>query len=354
MNRIPPINMDALIERLVTLLRTPSPTGDTGEALALIAGWLLALGLTPVFTKKGALTTTLPGRAEDAPRAVTGHVDTLGGIVTQIKPTGRLVFDRIGGYPYFAVNGEYCWVRTADGRTHTGTALLVKSSVHVHREPVRDKDWQKDEVEIRLDAPATTAEDVRRLGIEVGDFIAWDPRTTVTETGYVKSRHLDDKAGVAIMLEALSVLVHSGVAPAQRVTFHFSNFEEVGHGAAAGIPADVAELLAVDMGALGDGLQGNEHAASICAKDSGGPYDLGIRRRLVALAQTHDIPYRLDIYPYYGSDAEASLRAGGDHRIGLMGPGVDASHSFERTHRDALDASTRLLLAWLLAEGAQG
>jgi putative aminopeptidase FrvX len=138
--------------------------------------------------------------------------------------------------------------------------------------------------------------------------------------------------------------------PAQRTTFHFSNFEEFGHGAAAGIPDDVAELIAVDMGALGEGLQGNEHAVSICAKDSGGPYDLGIRRRLVALAQEHDIPYKLDIYPFYGSDAEAALRAGGDYRIGLMGPGVDASHSFERTHRDALDASTRLLLAYLLAD----
>ena len=132
------------------------------------------------------------------------------------------------------------------------------------------------------------------------------------------------------------------------VVYQYSNFEEVGHGASAGIPDDVAELIAVDMGALGEGLQGNEHAVSICAKNSGGPYDLGIRRRLVALAQAHGIPYKLDIYPFYGSDAEAALRAGGDCRIGLMGPGVDASHSFERTHRDALDASARLLLAYLL------
>ncbi len=348
MTTLPPVAMDDLVDRLTALLRTPSPTGDTQEALALVAGWLRELGLTPQFTRKGALTVTLPGKRDDAPRAVTGHVDTLGAIVTQIKPNGRLAFDRIGGYPLFAVNGEYCWVRTAQGRSPTGTALLVKSSVHVHREPVRDKEWRPDEVEIRLDAPVKSADEVRALGIEVGDLIAWDPRTAVTETGYVKSRHLDDKAGVAVMLAALRTVIASETTPAQRVTFHFSNFEEVGHGAAAGIPEDVAELVAVDMGALGEGLQGDEHSVSICAKDSGGPYDLALRRRLVSLAQAHAIPFKLDIYPFYGSDAEAALRAGGDYRIGLLGPGVDASHSFERTHRDALEASTRLLLAYLV------
>ena len=149
-------------------------------------------------------------------------MDTLGAIVTQIKPNGRLAFDRIGGYPLFAVNGEYCWVRTADGRTHTGTALLVKSSVHVHREPVRDKEWKADEMEIRLDDRTASAAETRALGIEVGDLIAWDPRTVVTDTGYVKSRHLDDKAGVAVMLAALRTLAESGLMPVQRTTFHFS------------------------------------------------------------------------------------------------------------------------------------
>ncbi len=348
MRPLPDIRPDLLIDRLEALLRTPSPTGDTAAALALVAGWMEEMGLAPVFTKKGALTVTIDGQSDAAPRAVTGHVDTLGAIVTQIKPNGRLTFDRLGGYPYYAVNGEYCWVFTADGSVHTGTAVLVKSSVHVHREQVRDREWKIDEMEIRLDARTTSADETRGLGIEVGDMVAWDPRTVVTPTGYVKSRHLDDKAGVAVMVAALQALIDGRVEPAQRTTFHFSDFEEVGHGAAAGVPADVAELVAVDMGALGEGLQGNEHAVSICAKDSGGPYDLGIRRRLATLAREYEVPYKLDIYPYYGSDAEAALRAGGDHRIGLFGPGIDASHSFERTHRDALEASTRLLLAYLL------
>ncbi len=350
MNSLPEFDLDTVVDWLVKLLRMPSPTGDTEAALALIAGWLRSLGLQPGFTRKGALVVTLAGRSDHQPRAVTAHVDTLGAIVKEIKPNGRLVFDRIGGYPFHSVNGEYCLIQTAAGRTYTGTALLVKSAVHVYREPVADKDWKSDEMEIRLDAVTASADETRGLGVAVGDMIAWDPRVTVTESGYIKSRHLDDKAGVAIMLGALQALLAGPVLPARSVTFHFSNYEEVGHGAAAGIPEDVSELIAIDMGALGQGQTGDEHAVSICAKDSGGPYDLGLRRRLVALAERHGLPYHVDIYPYYGSDAEATLHAGGDHRIGLFGPGVDASHAFERTHKDALAASTQLLLAYLLSD----
>jgi putative aminopeptidase FrvX len=279
-NTLPEIDLDTLVDWLVQLLRTPSPTGDTEAALAVVAGWLRSLGLQPASTRKGALVVNLNGRNNTSPRAVTGHVDTLGAIVKQIKPNGRLVFDRIGGYPYYSTNGEYCLIRTADGRLYTGTAVLVKSSVHVFREQVADKEWKADEVEIRLDAPVRNADDVRGLGLAVGDMIAWDPRISVTEAGYVKSRHLDDKAGVAVMLAALKAIVEGDVVPTQTVTFLFSNYEEVGHGAAAGIPSDVSELIAVDMGALGEGLTGSENAVSICAKDSGGPYDLGLRRRL--------------------------------------------------------------------------
>ena len=348
MTSLPTVDLDLITRQLVDLLCTPSPVGDTEDAMRLIAGWLREMGLSPGFTGKGAVVVTVGGGGTDAPRAITAHVDTLGAIVRAIKPNGRLAFDRIGGYPFHSVNGAFCQITTADGQVHTGTVVLVKSSVHVFRDPVQNKEWQGDEVEIRLDARTSGETETRALGIEVGDFVAWDPRATVTETGYIKSRHLDDKAGVAVMLGAIRALADHGLVPAQRTTFHFSNTEEVGHGGAAGIPADVAELLAIDMGALGGDLQGDEHSVSICVKDSAGPYDLGIRRRLVGLARTHDIPYKLDIYPHYGSDAQSALRAGGDFRTGLIGPGVDASHSHERTHQDALAASTRLLVAYLL------
>ncbi len=345
---LPSVNTDDVVARLAELLATPSPTGDTGRAIALLSAWLDQWGIRSERTGKGGLVVELAGETEEAPCAVTAHVDTLGAIVMRIKPNGRLGFARIGGYPYYSVNGEYCRIDTADGRTYSGTAVLVKSSVHVFREQVRDREWKDDEIEIRLDVPVDDAAAVRALGIDVGDVIAWDPRTTVTDTGYVKSRHLDDKAGVAILLGALHALTEAGLRPRKRTTFYFSNFEEVGYGAASGVPADVTELIAVDMGALGEGQQGDERSVSICAMDSGGPYDLSIRRKLMTLARRYEIPCRLDIYPHYGSDAEAALRAGGDYRIGLFGPGVDASHSFERTHRDALEASTRLLLAYLL------
>ncbi|HEX9118182.1 MAG TPA: M42 family metallopeptidase [Anaerolineae bacterium] len=350
MSDLPDFDLDLIVDWLVQLLNTPSPTGDTEAAQALVAGWLRGLGLQPAFTRKGAVVVTLAGRSDHQPRAVTAHVDTLGAIVKEIKSNGRLVFDRIGGYPFHTVNGEYCLIRTATDRVYTGTALLVKSAVHVYREPVAKKEWKAEEMEIRLDAATAGADETRALGIQVGDMIAWDPRVRVTEAGYIKSRHLDDKAGVAVMLGALQALLDSRAVPTQSVTFHFSNYEEVGHGAASGIPDDVSELISIDMGALGHGQSGDEHGVSICAKDSGGPYDLGLRRRLVALAEAHGLPYHVDIYPFYGSDAEATLRAGGDHRIGLFGPGVDASHAFERTHKEALAASARLLLAYLLSD----
>jgi putative aminopeptidase FrvX len=184
----------------------------------------------------------------------------------------------------------------------------------------------------------------------VGDFVSFDPRTTVTGSGFVKSRHLDDKAGVAIMLAVAKALVDAGLEPAQTTTFYVSPYEEVGHGAASGIPEGARELLVVDMGALGDGQNSDEYTVSICAKDSSGPYDLHVRRKLVALCQEHDIPYKVDVYPHYGSDGSAALRAGADLVVGLIGPGVDASHAFERTHQDSLLHTARLAAAYLLAD----
>ena len=181
----------------------------------------------------------------------------------------------------------------------------------------------------------------------MGDFVAFDPRVEVGPAGFIRSRHLDDKASVAAIVGAVSAMAAAGQQPAQRTTILFSVYEEVGHGAAAGIPADVVELLAVDMAAIGQGQTSDEFNVTICAKDSGGPYDYALRRRLAALAEAAGIPYKLDIYPFYGSDGEAYWRAGGDVRVGLIGPGVEASHNYERTHVDALERTARLLVQYL-------
>ena len=347
-----PIQIDTayLTDLLVRLLRTPSPTGNTGAAIAIAGEAFAELGLEARQTNKGALVAVLPGRSSTRPRALSGHVDTLGAMVKEIKSDGRLALTPIGGYVWQTVEGEYCEVETDGGQTYTGTVLAHKTAVHTYLRSEIAGARKDADMEIRLDERTTSAQETRALGIEVGDFVSFDPRAAVTESGFVKSRHLDDKAGVAIMIAVAKAIVDAGLQAAQTTHFYISPYEEVGHGASSGIPEEVKELLVVDMGALGDGQNSDEYTVSICAKDSSGPYDLGTRRRLVALCGEHEIPHKVDVYPHYGSDGSAALRAGADLVVGLIGPGVDASHAYERTHRDSLLHTARLAAAWILAE----
>ncbi|RMF49366.1 MAG: M20/M25/M40 family metallo-hydrolase, partial [Anaerolineae bacterium] len=256
---------------------------------------------------------------------------------------------RIGGYSWNTIEGEGCTVFTHTGKTFRGTVLLDKASGHVHGSALSETKRGPDTMEVRLDARTTSAEETRALGIEVGDFVAFDPRVE-TVNGFVRSRHLDDKACVANIIAAIHAMAQADLQPVQTTYFLFSNYEEVGHGAAAGLPADTSEILTVDMAAVGEGQTSDEFHASICVKDSGGPYHYGLNQRLRRLADTYDIPYKVDIYPYYGSDGEAAWRAGMDVAVSLIGPGVDASHNYERTHTEALLATTRWILAYLLNE----
>jgi putative aminopeptidase FrvX len=204
-------------------------------------------------------------------------------------------------------------------------------------------------MEIRLDARTSSEKETRELGINIGDFVAFDPRVEVTN-GFVRSRFLDDKACVAAIAAAIKSLAESGQNPAQDVTFLISNYEEVGHGAAAGIPSETQELVTVDMAAVGEGQESDEFHATLCLKDSGGPYHHGLSNKLRALAEASNIDYKTDTYPNYGSDGEAFWRAGGDVAVALIGPGIDASHNYERTHTDALVATTQWILAYLLSK----
>jgi putative aminopeptidase FrvX len=227
--------------------------------------------------------------------------------------------------------------------------MPVKASSHVHGDDAKNEKRNADTLEVRLDAMVSSAEDVEALGVQVGDFVYVDPRVELTD-GFIRSRFLDDKACVACMVGAMQALHQAGLAPAQRTTFHFSTYEEVGHGGAAGFPPDIVELLTLDMAAIGEGQSSDEFHTTICVKDSGGPYHLGFRRRLIGLAKKHEIPYKLDIYTYYASDGEALWHAGADVEVGLLGPGIDGSHSYERTHEDSLKSTTELLVAYLLSE----
>jgi putative aminopeptidase FrvX len=346
---IPPVNTEALLSFLAGLLNTPSPTGYTEEALAFTEQALAAIPEVSLSrTRKGALVIFLPGQQSNAPRALTAHVDTLGGMVKEIKSNGRLKLTKIGGFAWNTVENEGMTIFSAHGKQIRGSLLLAKASSHVHGALVNETKREDDVMEVRLDERVTSTEETRALGIEVGDFVAFDPRVELTH-GFVRSRHLDDKACVACLVAAIQALHAAGLKPVQDTYFLISNYEEVGHGAAAGIPPQVTELLTVDMAAIGDGQTSDEYHATLCVKDSGGPYHHGLSNRLRSLANEHQIPYKVDIYPFYGSDGEAFWRSGGDVAVALIGPGVDASHSYERTHLDALTGTTQWVLAYLLA-----
>jgi putative aminopeptidase FrvX len=350
MKTLPSITPETLLEFLTHLLNIPSPTGYTEQAIDFTRQ---TLGVIPALetrlTRKGALVARWPGRRHDAPRALTAHADTLGAMVKEIKPNGRLKLTKVGGFAWNTVEGEGCTVFTQAGAGVRGALLLTKASSHVHSQQVNELKREDDTLEVRLDARTSNAEQTRLLGIEVGDFVAFDPRVEVIN-GFVRSRHLDDKACVACVVAAVKTLSDAGLQPIQTTFLHISNYEEVGHGAAAGIPSEVAELVTVDMAAVGEGQASDEFHATLCVKDSGGPYHHGLSQRLRLLADSYDIAYKVDIYPYYGSDGEALWRAGGDLAVALIGPGVDASHNYERTHLDALVATTQWLMAYLLEE----
>jgi len=343
------IDTDYLTNFLVGLLNTPSPTGDAERGIAYTERALRTLGLETRRTVKGALLATLVGRSDSAPRAVTAHVDTLGAMVKEIKPNGRLALTQIGGYAWNAIEGEGVTVATEGQGTYQGSVQLNKASSHVHGAAVNETKREAGTLEVRVDARTGSAQDTRALGIAVGDFVYLDPRVE-TVNGFIRSRHLDDKACVACVLAAVKALQEAGEVPAQRTTIHVSNYEEVGHGAAGGFPPDIVELLTVDMAAIGDGQASDEFHCTLCVKDSGGPYHIDFNRKLRQLAAEKGIALRTDIYPYYGSDGEALWRAGADVRVALIGPGVDASHSYERTHLDALGDTARLIGYYLLSE----
>lgn len=350
---LPAVDADYLLEQTAALCRIPSPTGFTADALDHVAAEMDRLGLPVRRTVKGALVAALPGGDEGrGGRLLSAHVDTLGAMVKEITDEGRLKLSRIGGYDWSTIEGEYCVVHARGGTEQvTGTILTNKASSHVFGSELVELKRDEKSLEIRLDEPVRNADDVRALGIGVGDFVSFDPRTTVTASGFIKSRHLDDKACVAILLGVAKTLSESGAALAAPSWLFVSNFEEVGHGSSAGLPDGVEEMIAVDMAAVGKGQTSDEFATTVCVKDSSGPYDHGLSHRLIDLAAANGIDYRVDIYPDYASDVSQALRAGWDVRGALVGPGVDASHSFERLHRDSLRETARLLAAYLLDAG---
>lgn len=332
--------------RLVEILRDieaiPSPSGYTHEVIAHIQNIAVKAGLKADITNKGCL---LVANHPAPSIVVAGHVDTLGAMVSGIESDGTLAITKVGGLLLPTFEGSYVSIVTAAGKQFSGTLLLKNPAAHVNK-AAESTERKADSMHIRLDAETRSKADTQKLGIGIGDYILFDARFQYTDTGFIKSHFLDDKAGSAAMIDAMLTL---GAKELKKlpVAFFFSTYEEVGHGACAGLPHTAQEMLVVDMGVVGTDVEGDEYSVSICVKDSTGPYDYDFRCRLQSLAKAKKIPHQLDVFPFYGSDGSVALRAGYNLRVGLIGPGVSASHGMERTHIRGLMATRDLLLAYL-------
>ena len=337
---------DYIMDTAEKLLSIDSPTGYTARAADFVSSELTALGYHPEKTAKGGVLVKLAqGMDDTGGLLLEAHTDTLGGMVSQIKPDGRLAITRLGGMNPNNAEGENVRVVTKFSGVYEGTCQLINASIHVNGKYNEIKrDW--DAMEIVLDEEVKSREDAEKLGIRVGDFICFDPRTRLTGSGYIKSRFLDDKLSVAILLGFARYLRDCPETLNRSVWLHITVFEEVGHGGSASVPAGVTEALSVDMGCVGQGLSCTERQVSICVKDSGGPYSYEVVKALTAAAERAGADYALDVYPFYGSDVEATLQAGYDIAHGLIGPGVYASHGYERSHRDGAENTLRLLIAY--------
>ena len=342
--------LDETVSFLVELLNIPSPTGYHIEAMAFVRRAFEDMGfpgMTARMLPKGALTIMIQGNSAENQIGVTAHVDTLGLMVKEIKGNGALKTTNIGGIMWGGVEFENVTVRTHDNRRYRGTVTPNNPSTHVNTN-IGKQERNADTMEVRLDAKTCSAAETEALGIAVGDFIFTDPRVEVTETGFIRGRHIDNKAGVAVVYGALLALKDAGLRPAHTTHILIANYEEVGHGGAAGLPHDLTELLTIDMGALGDGQNGDEFSVSLCVKDSGGPYHFEMNNKLRRLAWENGIPLKPDIYPSYASDGTVYWRSGGQARVGLIGPGVASSHAYERTHKEAIEHCNHLIARYLV------
>ncbi|HHO56063.1 MAG TPA: M20/M25/M40 family metallo-hydrolase [Trueperaceae bacterium] len=337
-----------LFNTLIELLNIPSPTGFSYQAIDYVEAKLAELGIKASKTKKGALLWQLSSK-NNKQKTIASHIDTLGAVVKELKENGRLKLSQLGGYDWATIEGAEAKVHLYNGGIITGTVVNEKQSTHVFGSELHELKRTQKVIELRLDAKTDDEIMTEALGVEVGNIVSFDSKALITESGFVKGRHLDNKAAVAICLAVSKLIVENGLEPKATINFYVSNYEEVGHGAATGIPADTDELLCIDMAAVGEGQTSKEDKVTLCVKDSSGPYDYKFNQELRDLAKANEIDLKNDVYPFYGSDASAAWRAGGDFRAALIGPGVDASHAYERSHQDAIIDTAKLVLAYILA-----
>lgn len=336
--------LDYIIKTIEDLVNIPSPSGFTKEVMEFVKKEAEGFGFECEYSNRGGLMISVDGKL-DVTLGLSAHVDTLGAMVRSITAEGMLKFTMVGGYMMQSVEGSYCNIHTRDNRTYTGTILSKSPSVHSYDEASKLERTERN-MEIRIDEVVKTKEDVISLGINSGDYISFMPNFKYTEKGFIKSRHLDDKASVAVLLGMLREMAKGNKIPTKNLKILISNYEEVGYGA-SWLPESITEFIAIDMGAIGNDLNGTEYTVSICAKDSSGPYDYAMTNQLIELAKSNDIDYVIDIFPHYGSDVSSALRGGNNICGALIGQGIHASHGMERTHKSALLNTLNLINAYI-------
>lgn len=336
--------IDYIVQTIQTLVNIPSPSGFTKQIMEFVRAEAESFGYSCEMSMKGGLIISVEGSDKET-IGLSAHVDTLGAMIRSLDSDGTLRFTMVGGYTMHSVEGSYCKIHTRDGRVYTGTILIKSSSVHSY-DDARTMERTDRNMLVRIDEIVDNKEDVLDLGINSGDYISFDAEYEYTDNGFIKSRHLDDKASVAVLLGMLKEMSERKLTPSKNIKILISNYEEVGFGA-SWLPEEVTEILAVDMGVVGDDLNGSEYKVSICAKDSSGPYDYDMTGILIDLANKNDIDYVVDIFPHYGSDVSAALRGGHNIRGALIGQGVHSSHGMERTHIKGLENTLKLIKAYL-------
>lgn len=327
------------------LFTCDSPTGYTDNVIKVVENYVKEYGFDYQITNNGTLKVTIKGQDSSKIVATSAHVDTLGLMVRSIKGNGSLALTTLGGPITATLDGEYCVVYTRDNKKYTGTILSTSPATHVYSD-ANSKSRSIDNLEVRLDEVVKSAADVKKLGIENGDIVCYDPKFTITESGFLKTRFIDDKASAVILLMLLKYFKDNNITLKYDTQIYFVVYEEVGHGASI-VDENIDEFVTLDMGCVGLDLAGNEFAVSICAKDSGGPYDYELTTRLINLSKENKLNYTVDIFPYYGSDIGAARRAGVDFKGALVGSGVSASHGMERTHIQGIENTLKLIYLYL-------
>lgn len=325
----------------------PSPSGDTNNIINVACEEFLSLNMESKLTNKGSLITSIKGKNDEEELTISAHVDTLGLMVKEITSNGRLKFQKIGGGTWNTSEGENCYIINRHGNKIRGSILPRFASSHIYGKIAYDTIRDEENMLVRIDEKVKTKKDVLDLGINVGDFIYLDTRTEITENGFIKSRYIDNKSAVAMVFTICKYLKQNSIVPRCTINFFLSNYEEVGHGISA-MPKKTKEFIAIDIGVVGEGQESDEFSVSIAAKDHFSPYNFDFRNRLVSLAEKNNIAYKVDVYNYYGSDATQAATSGIDVNFASLGPGVDASHHYERTHIESIENTIKLLLAYIV------